>query len=173
MNGVRLVEPALSFQKAYEEMVQEWCEAGETMVPFVLRLEPKPFSTLIEKMNDYKEGINIPETFVPHSTYWLMNKDNVMLGAVNIRHRLNEYLLKKGGHIGYGVRPSARENGYAKMMLRLALEKARDLGLERVLVTCDKDNTASSKTIVSNHGKLESEFVEDNGNVVLRYWITL
>ncbi|HBP25488.1 MAG TPA: GNAT family N-acetyltransferase [Acholeplasmatales bacterium] len=91
---------------------------------------------------------------------------------IDIRHRLNDYLFRLGGNIGYSVRKSERRKGYAKAMLGLALEKCRKLGLERVLVTCYKDNLASAKTILANGGVLENEIVESTG-ITQRYWITL
>ena len=89
---------------------------------------------------------------------------------MNIRHRLNESLLLDGGHIGDGVRPSERGKGIATEMIRLALDECRKLGINRVLMVCDKDNPASARTIIKNGGVLENE-VEAGGNVVQRYWI--
>lgn len=94
------------------------------------------------------------------------------VGAVNIRHYLNESLYKSGGHIGDGIRPSERRKGYATAMIDLALEKCKELGINKVLMTCDKTNIGSAKSIINNGGVLESEFEED-GVVEQRYWITL
>ena len=93
-----------------------------------------------------------------------------MVGAVNIRHDLNDYLLKYGGHIGDGIRPSERRKGYATEMIRLALEECRKLGLTRVLMTCDKNNIGSAKSIIRNGSILEDE-VWENDSVKQRYWI--
>lgn len=82
-------------------------------------------------------------------------------------------MLKFGGHIGYGVRPSERRKGYASKMLRMALDKCKAMGIDQVLITCNKDNAASVKTIIANGGIYENELAEDNGNVVKRYWIEL
>jgi predicted acetyltransferase len=73
--------------------------------------------------------------------------------------------------IGYGIRPSERRKGYAKTMLEMALKLCRNMGMDRVLVTCNRDNAASAKTIIANDGIFENELVEDNGNIVKRYWI--
>lgn len=94
------------------------------------------------------------------------------MGAVNIRHRLNEKLLKTGGHIGDGIRPSERRKGYATAMLALALEECKKLGIDKVLMCCDKDNIGSAKSIVKNGGVLENE-VEEEGHIEQRYWIQL
>jgi predicted acetyltransferase len=99
--------------------------------------------------------------------------DGKIVGTIAVRHYLNDSLLKSGGHIGYGIRPSERRKGYGTKMLALALNKCRDFGIEKALVTCDKDNIASAKTAMRNGGILENEVTEDNGNIVQRYWITL
>ena len=110
--------------------------------------------------------------YVPGATYFGII-DSKIVGAINIRYKLNDYLLKIGGHIGYGVRPSARRNGYASQMLALALDKCRTVGITKILITCDKYNLGSAKTIIKNGGILENEVTEDNGNIVQRYWINL
>ena len=75
-----------------------------------------------------------------------------MVGAVNIRHRLNEQLLLNGGHIGDGIRPSQRHKGFGTQMIALALMECRKIGLSKVLMVCDKENTASARTIQKNGG---------------------
>ncbi|MBR2176691.1 MAG: GNAT family N-acetyltransferase, partial [Clostridia bacterium] len=94
-------------------------------------------------------------------------------GAVNIRHYLNDYLLKEGGHIGDGIRPSERRKGYATEMVRLALIECKKLGIDRVLMVCDKDNIGSAKSILKNGGVLEDEFLNEYGDIEQRYWIDL
>ena len=91
---------------------------------------------------------------------------------MNIRHYLNEALLLKGGHIGDGVRPSERRKGVATKMIGLALQECKRLGINKVLMVCDKDNVGSSKSILNNGGVLENEVVVD-GVTEQRYWITL
>ncbi len=89
-----------------------------------------------------------------------------------IRHFLNDYLEKFGGHIGYSVRKSERQKRYAKKMLELALEKCKELNINRVLLTCSKDNIPSMKTILSQGGVLENEVLEGE-RITCRYWIDL
>jgi len=114
----------------------------------------------------------VPPEFVTGTTYFAV-VDGCIIGTISIRHYLNESLQKHGGHIGYGVRPTERRKGYGTKMLELALEKCRDFGIEKALVTCDKDNIGSAKTIANNAGVLENEITEDSGNVLQRYWITI
>ena len=113
-----------------------------------------------------------PGHLVPSTTLLCVREeDGRLVGMIDIRHRLNDYLVQFGGHIGYSVHPEERRKGYATQMLRLALREAACLGLERVLVTCDKDNEASRRTVLNNGGALESELLEGETEIVQRYWI--
>ncbi|MBU3175243.1 GNAT family N-acetyltransferase [Clostridium estertheticum] len=105
----------------------------------------------------------------------IRKSDNCIVGMIQIRHFLNDYLLQYGGHIGYSVRKSERNKGYAKEELRQALTYCKDiLHISRVLLTCDNDNLASQKTILAQGGKKENEVVmKDDNCVVERYWIDL
>jgi len=110
---------------------------------------------------------------VPATTLLALDADaGRLVGMIDIRHRLNAHLLAVGGHIGYSVQKSCRRRGYAKRMLALALDRCRELGLNRVLVTCDRLNVASARTVLANGGVLENEVPQD-GRVTQRYWIDL
>src|SRR6266850_5512770 len=118
-------------------------------------------------------GEGLPPGFVPHTTYWLVS-DGIVVGVANLRHSLTDALRREGGNIGYGVRPSARRRGFAHELLRRTLERARDLGLSEVLLTCDKTNIASVRTILKNGGVFVSEeFLPERGEVEQRYRIGL
>jgi predicted acetyltransferase len=106
-----------------------------------------------------------PAGWVPATELWWVDGDEY-LGRVGIRHRLTPALLEVGGHIGYDVRPSARRQGHATEMLRQSLPIARDLGIERALVTCDTDNIGS-KTVIERNGGV----FEDEREGKLRYWV--
>ena len=107
-----------------------------------------------------------PEGYVPATELWWVAGDE-FLGRIGIRHRLTAALLEMGGHIGYDVRPSARRRGHATAMLRAALAVARELGIERALVTCDVDNVGSRAVIERNGGVLEDERAGK-----LRFWVS-
>jgi predicted acetyltransferase len=106
-----------------------------------------------------------PADFVPATTYWWTD-ESTFLGRINLRHRLNQHLSEIGGHIGYDVRPTARRQGHATAMLTAVLPHAAALGIDKALVTCDNDNTASRKVIEANGGVLE-----DERDGKLRYWV--
>ena len=115
----------------------------------------------------------VPKGLVPSSTYLAVReKDNYIVGMIDIRHYLNEYLTQVGGHIGYGVRKTERNKGYAKQMLKLALEKCKELKIKKVLITCDEDNIASEKVILSVDAKLE-DIRNVDGENKKRFWIDL
>jgi len=115
----------------------------------------------------------LPEDKVHADQYWIADDAGVLVGFLQLRHMLNDFLLHQGGHIGYSVRVSRRREGHASRALGLALDRCRDLGIERVLVTCDDDNLPSAKTIESQGGVLEDTRIADDGHLVRRYWISL
>ena len=99
--------------------------------------------------------------YVPQTILWWVEGDEY-LGRVGIRHRLTEQLARRGGHIGYEVRPGARRRGHATAMLAAALPIAASLGIELAHVDCDADNLASRRIIEKNGGRLERE---EGGNL--------
>ena len=151
-------------------MLDEWYASGEKIIPWAIRrLDYHDFEY-------YKNNLEVTEERkdrVPDSTFFCLDEErNIFVGAVNIRHYLNERLLLDGGHIGDGVRPSERRKGVATEMIRLALQECKKLGIEKVLMVCDKDNIGSAKSIINNGGVLENE-IEVDGILQQRYWITL
>ena len=127
----------------------------------------------LEELNKRSCEYTVPKGLVPSSTYLgVREKDNYIVGMIDIRHYLNEYLTQVGGHIGYGVRKTERNKGYAKQMLKLALEKCKELKIKKVLITCDEDNIASEKVILSANAKLE-DIRNVDGENKKRFWIDL
>ncbi|MEC3884906.1 GNAT family N-acetyltransferase [Halobacillus sp. HZG1] len=171
MSLLKLVEPAIELEESYLCFYKEWKDSGEAMIPWVIAKDPSDFPAMVENLHKEAKGIDLPEGFVPGSTYWLVDQVNRVIGAVNIRHALTEPLRNAGGHIGYGIRPSERRKGYATELLRLSLLKSKELGITNTLVVCDEINTGSMKTILNNGGQEDEDFIEEDGNVVKRYWI--
>ena len=127
----------------------------------------------LEELKKRSSEATVPEGLVPSSTYLgVREKDNYIVGMIDIRHYLNEYLTQVGGNIGYSVRKTERNKGYAKQMLKLALEKCKELKMKKILITCDEDNIASEKVILSANAKFE-DIRNVDGENKKRFWIEL
>lgn len=173
--SLKLITLTKEYEKELGEMIDEWKldqEINHTnrSPGAIFKNDFHDFDYYLSHLDYKKED----EGHVPSSTFFLLDEErNRLLGAVNIRHYLNERLLFDGGHIGDGIRPSERRKGYATKMIGLALKECQKLGINKVLITCDKDNIGSAKSIIRNGGILENEVIDEDGNIVQRYWIDI
>ena len=173
--NIELVKLTPEYKTQLFDMLTEWkadIEQNHTnQSPWMIfRNDFHDFDYYLENL-EIKEGA--ANRWVPDTTLFCLDKDrNIFVGAVNIRHYLNEGLLRSGGHIGDGIRPSERRKGYATAMIGLALKECKKLGIDRVLMCCDKENVGSAKSIQKNGGVLENE-IEEDGTIEQRYWIQL
>ena len=166
-----LVKPSEDYLEQIYEYRQEFLDNDDSM-------DGTSSLRRFEKIEEWLQWVDKNENdetcandFVPSSQFLTIRKlDNKVVGMVNIRHRLNEHLLNFGGHIGYSIRKSERRKGYAKEQLILALLEAKNLDINKVLITCDKDNFPSRNTILSANGILENE-IKDEDEIIQRYWI--
>lgn len=173
--SLKLIKLSKSYENQLGEMIDEWRTDQE-----LNHTNRSPWAIFKNDYHDfdyYLDHLEIKEATqkrVPDSVFFLLDTErDRLLGAINIRHYLNDDLLMEGGHIGDGIRPSERRKGYATEMIRLALIECRKLGIDKVLMTCDKDNIGSAKSIINNGGILENEFINSNGVIEQRYWITI
>lgn len=172
--STRFERPHAALADSWRAMVREVLDRGEELYPFVLAWDNTDFAALLARIEAAARGEGLPAGFVPHTTFCLVDGAGEVVAVSNLRHALTERLRREGGHIGYGVRPSARRRGHATEILRRTLEQARGLGIAEALVTCAKDNAASAGTIRKCGGRLDSEeFVESRGEIVSRYRIAL
>lgn len=170
-----LLRPTAEYAEQIMESKKEYLAADSSMDGCgSLRRTDDPIE-YIEKCALEETPETCPALLVAATQFMLVRKtDNKVFGFLQVRHRFNDDLSKFGGHIGYSVRPSERRNGYAKEMLRMVLPYCREIGLEKVLLTCIAGNIGSEKTIIANSGVCESTVHEPNENVDLkRFWITL
>lgn len=172
---VKLIKLTKEYYKQLSEMIDEWKIDQE-----INHTNRSPWAIFRNDYHDFDyyldnlEIKNPTDGLVPDSVFFLLDIERkIFLGAVNIRHYLNDYLLKYGRHIGDGIRPSERRKGYATEMIRLSLMECKIMGIDKVLLVCDKSNIASAKSIIKNGGILENEIADDNGMILQRYWIQL
>ncbi len=170
------LEQTEELKQAIEDYRQEFIanDEGDSIHGGSLLDQGMSVNEWLEMSYNHDNGINLPEGWVRASQYCLIDLDSTkIIGLLQLRHKLNQDLLETGGHIGYSISPSERGNGYAKFMLKEALKSARNLGISDILITANEDNIASNAVILSAGGELENTFVEEDGNVVNRYWIKL
>ncbi|MGL6174785.1 MAG: GNAT family N-acetyltransferase [Cellulosilyticaceae bacterium] len=171
--GLKLVLPTEEYRAEWYSIIKEIEAAQEKITPLALKGTTNDYTTYLKTAENNSKGIDLPTHIVPSDIYFLVEEGSKrILGAIDIRHQLNTYLHTYGGNIGYGIRPSERKKGYATQMLKLALEHCMTLGMQKVLITCFKDNVGSAKTILNNGGILENE-VTENGTLKQRYWISI
>ncbi len=168
---LQLVKLSLSYREQLFELMDEWIREGkENIVPWAICKND------YHDFDAYLTALDVTEPCdgkVPDTTYFCLDTDtNRFIGAVNIRHYLNDSLMRRGGHIGDGIRPSMRGQGFGTKMLALALEKCREMGIERVLMVCDADNPVSAHTIRKNGGIMENRIIAKDEKIE-RYWIDL
>lgn len=168
--SIRLIDPCEEYENEFMKMLKEFREFGDGRIPYVMHFGKESFTDILKAARDNSNGIHVLPDMEAATTWWLAGEGR-LLGVTNIRHKLNDYLEYYGGHIGYGIRPSERNKGYATRLLSLALEKGAVFGLKNVLVICDSDNIASAKVIQKNGGVLEDERIYE-GKPIQRYWIS-
>lgn len=169
-----LIAPTVSLHTAWLDARDEWGpgvhEDGFGLLPSDDVDSPAGFAAWVARLAEQSDPGKPLEPGRVHCTYRWIVEDGRVLGGIALRHELNDFLLRVGGQIGYGIRPSARRRGLASWALGRMLAEARVLGLDRVLVTCEAGNVASAKTIEREGGVLEDVRNSELGTV-RRYWI--
>lgn len=175
-NEIKLVVPTQEYKEQVMECRRIFLENNETFAG----------CSGLEEVNSYEEWIDFEnrlsnkygENYVPSTVFLAVRiKDNKLIGIIDFRHKLSDFLYNYGGNIGYSIVLAERRKGYGKEMLRLMLEHCKKQGVHRVLITCDKENIGSSKTIIANGGILENEIIDEvnlaESGMIQRYWISL
>ena len=120
-------------------------------------MDRKEFDVYVLRCRDSSQGIGLKEGYVPDTKYIVIDDEGNYAGIVNLRHYLNDFLREGAGHIGYGIRKEYRGRGYAAEALRMVLEKCKEMGIEEVYMSCNKDNIASYKAQLRNGAVLHHE----------------
>ncbi|MDR4901227.1 GNAT family N-acetyltransferase [Bacillus mycoides] len=169
---MKLLKPTYEYSEQIMEYRQAFLHSGEEPHGSCSLQNFDSIGEWFEKVST-QEGGNLPSNRVLSSQFFSVENGKI-IGFVNIRHRLNPELLWESGHIGYSVHPNKRRQGYATKQLQLSLAEAQKFGLKKVLITCDKANIGSAKTIQKVGGVLENEVVSSNsGEIVQRYWVEI
>lgn len=169
---LELLRPTLEMKQMYIDYASEWEAKGQFMVPYVSRLLDASYEEwLAERMHDIEPEYRKAKGQVPADLFFYVDTDaNCILGAIQVHHTLNDKLHFLGGHIDFGIRPSRRGKGYGKRMLDEALKYCDLIGIKKVLITCDKTDSAARKVLQANRGILENEVLVE-GKLVQRFFI--
>jgi predicted acetyltransferase len=157
-----LVEPNEKFQKSFENYALSYRKINDEHYFNKYKKAIENFQDYLNDLHSYSKRQDLPQVEVLTSTFWLTDKKEVV-GVVRIRHQEVEY----AGHIGYDISPDYRNRGCGLQILKLALEKAMEIGLEEVILTCNIDNIASKKIIEKNNGKLLGTIFDEEENEYL------
>ena len=172
---MKLLQPTAEYGRQIQAYRKEFLDGGDSMDGTDGLRDTEDPEKWVEHSRLSKDPYHVPEGRVPATQYiFVREEDNKIVGMLQIRHFLNDYLKQYAGHIGYSVAPSERRKGYASQMLKTALPKCRELGIDKVLITCMDSNAASRKTILANGGVYESTVYEPEKKIFLeKYWIDL
>ena len=171
-DSVQLIPPDPTYRASVLEALREFQAEGRSADLDLARVAAD-FPTYVASLHARADPANMPPERVPETVLWLIDGET-FIGRGSIRHTRNEALIRTVGHIGYEIRPSRRRMGYGTLILTLALPWAKELGLGRVLVTCDETNVASRKIIERHGGRLEGVVPSRNSPVpTLRFWIDI
>ena len=175
MDQCRLVKPDSSYETDIRAFREEMIGANSSIdgAGPLKRMENVSewlaFTRALENIQTVPSNWVVSEQFL-----YVRESDHRIVGMIQFRHELNDFLEKYGGHIGYSVRPSERRKGYAKAMLSDCLQIIRTYGLQKALISCTPENEGSRRTILANGGVYESTVYYAADNVFLeRYWINL
>ena len=167
---IQLVKPLIKYKDSFFEAIEEFEKEEKGYSEFFDEYKNN-FDKFILKLENAEKGSDLEEGDVPY-TYMFLVDDGKYIGTVSIRHKLNDRLEKEGGHIGYDIRPSMRRKGYGTTILKLSLPIARQIGLDRVMLTCDDNNIASYKIMEKNDAVLDEKY-DYKGRSKRRYWIDI
>ena len=169
MKDLFLVEPDKKYQNSFEKYALAYKKINDEHYFKKYKKALENFQDYLNELYNYSKGINLPQGGVTTSTFWLIDKEEVV-GVVRIRHKEVKY----AGHIGYDISPDYRNRGYGFQILKLALERAMKIGIKIAIITCKIDNTASKKIIEKNNGKLLGTiFDEEENECLYKYSIAL
>ena len=154
------------------EALRAHAELAEDGFDFLLGWHDQGWTAYVDELEAFRRG-EVPDGMVPATFLVAVDEDGMLVGRVSVRHELNDFLARVGGHVGYGVRPGHRRRGHATALLRGGLDVLRAQGVDRALVTCDEDNAGSAAVIERCGGVPDGLVEQEGGPTKRRYWIDL
>ncbi len=152
---IKFVRPTHNHKPMLEAF--KFAHSDELFLHGASGLERMPLDEWLNKLSNQEQNKHLPDGYVPSTTFMVLNQDEI-IGFVNIRHYLNEQLLKSYGHVGYMVHKAHRQKGYGKAMLQFAMHYAKTtLQLNSLLIACDFDNIGSKRLIERCGGVITTE----------------
>ena len=168
---MKLIEPTIEYDRQLQAYRAEFLSPRASMDGGGSLIRFDDTGEWLRYVALHKKRDTVPDGHVPATQFiYVRESDDKVVGMIQIRHCLNDYLSKYAGHIGYSVAPSERRKGYAAEMLRLSLPYCRDLGLDGVMISCVKGNEGSRRTILKNGGVYEKDVYESDKDVYLEIY---
>ena len=170
---IKLIMPNKEYLQSYIEAYNEYIDNNISTYSFT----DTSSCDIFDKFDRYRNERDLPPERVGADTFWMVDDEKrYFIGEIAVRHRLNDALAQRGGHIGYGVRYSEWNRGYGTKMLSLALEKAKEMHISPVLITCNDDNFASARVMEKNGFVLGDKIIvsiDGEDRLIRRYWKTI
>lgn len=167
MKNYKLVRPSAYFRVTFLDFVADVKATGYESYSLYIKAEDN-FDEFIIQLNEASEGKNLPEGWVPCSSFWLVDEKEEVIGVIRIRHSVDSDFLQMIGHIGYEIKSTQRKMGHGTNILKLGLIEAKKIGLGVVLITCDEDNLGSLRIIEKFDGKYKKSFINPDTNKIVK-----
>lgn len=170
---IKLIVPNQEYLQSYKEAYDEYVENNVSTYSFT----DASSCNIFAKFDRYRNERDLLPDRVGEDKYWLVDDEKTyFIGEIAIRHRLNDALAERGGHIGYGIRYSEWNRGYGTKMLAMALKKVKEMHISHVLITCNDDNPASARVMEKNGFTLGDVIIVSRDGIdfrTRRYWKTI
>lgn len=168
LENIELKSPSVVYKESFLENINDYKASGDIEYFNIYKKALDNFEQYVEKLNNNAKGIDLPEGYVPCSTFWLVNENNKVLGAIRIRHKGIPF----DGHIGYDIAQKYRSKGYGTKILELALPLAKQIGIDKAILNCESSNIRSEKVIRANNG-IPFKTLEKDGKLYNQFIIEL
>lgn len=166
--------PCKKYKEEYFELVKSAIKNNDVRKLGNAYRINETYDEFLKRVRNRRKGINISKKDVPSSTYFIINDENSLVGTIDLRHTLNDNYFNRLGHIAYYIKPEERKKHYATNALSIALKIYKRHNINKILITCLKDNIASKKVIIANGGVIEKTIYDEiTNNYIERYWIII